>query len=132
MKLVIPKSIPNVHLLQADKSHAVPPLSGPYPIFHDGARSTRRPSTSAAEHGLPFGDLLVTACQLALKQLREVVELLPRMGSSVERRRELMGVCLRCRELFFKLALLADFQSARSNDVALAEVYYIFIFYNIF
>lgn len=122
MKLVIPKSIPNVHLLQADRSHAVPPLSGAYPVFHDGAKSGRRPVDHTDGAGVPLGDLLATACQLASKQLRDCLESLSRNMNSVERRRELIGACLRLRELFFKLAILTDFLLARRNDIHLAQV----------
>jgi len=124
MKLVIPKTIPNVHLLQADsKGPAVAPLSGAYPVFYDGARSNKRPTVSLESDmaTISLGDLTATACQLGYKQINDIMELLPRMNN-VEKKQQLLATLLRVRELFYKIAVVTDFLAVRQNDMTLTEV----------
>lgn len=125
MKLVIPKSIPNVHLLQADVKGpgSIPPLSGAYPVFYDGAKSGKKPQSGKKlqTRTIPFGDLLSTALQLAYKQLQDLMELLPKMNN-VEKKQQIINGCLRIREQMYKIAVLTDFLAARGTDLALAEV----------
>lgn len=129
MKLFIPKSVATAHLLQTERPPIAPPLSGAYPSFHDGARSTKHPREAAGQsppdlpvaQSIALGSLLSTASQLAYKQLEDMMELLPRM-SNIERKQQIIGTCLRLRELFFKLAVLVDFMASRATDLALASV----------
>ncbi len=125
MKLVIPKTIPNVHLLQQDKSaQNTPPVSGAYPIFYDGARSSKKPVHHYGEFApniVKLGDLLSTSCQFAYKSLIDMIELLPKMNN-VEKKQMIISTCLRIRELFYKLTVLVEFLSARKDDIILANV----------
>lgn len=123
MKLVIPKSVANVHLLQTEKAVAVP-LAGNYPVFHDGAKSGKRLAAHLAQ-SLPdsfaLEDLVETSFQLAYKQLMDLIELFPRM-SNIERKQHLIGALLKVREAFYKLIIVCDFIRARQNDLILANV----------
>lgn len=132
MKLVIPKSIANVHLLQGDSNakpgSIVAPLNGPYPVFYDGARSDKKAGNLdyikadlKAFTTMPLGTIIETFCQLALKQLHDMMELLGKMNN-VEKKQQIIVTCLRIREMAYKMTILTDFVKARHSDLHLASV----------
>lgn len=142
-KLMIPKSVMKEHF----KTHPSGPVKGPlkpsmvnnFPVFDPAAKSTvslqaveglklvphsalaDKSSSISKDPFICYNNLCKSAAQLVFKQMEGLMEILPKM-SNVERKQHLISMALKSRELFYKLSVIADFLTARSNDVQLVYV----------
>jgi hypothetical protein len=149
-KLMIPKSVMKEHF----KTHPSGALKGPlkplmsnnFPVFDPAAKSavslqaveglnlvphsalSGNNSITSKDSFICYNNLFKSAAQLVFKQMEGLMEILPKM-SNVERKQHLISMALKSRELFYKLSVIGDFLTARSNDVQLVHVsghYYIY------